>query len=252
MDKTAKSCYDTKPRPQGSQYDESSKKDMIKKLLKNYTYSAVMPILALLYSTLTFSAVKFLQIGRVHWDLSIPADAAVPFLPWTVTIYLGSFVYWYLCFVFVSRGKRAEADRLFATHFLTATLSALIFVLFPTTLQRPEINGGGLWNWLTRLVYWVDTPENLFPSLHCSTGWLCWAALRRRKDLPLWTRLAALLLSLAVCVSTLTTRQHVLADVFSGVALCELDYFLASLPRVRAFFSRLFEAVERRVRLWAE
>ena len=225
---------------------------MMKKLLKNYTYSAVMPILALCYSTLTFSFVKLLQIGRTHWDMSLPADAAVPFLPWTVTIYLGSFVYWYLCFLFASRGDRAESDRLFATHFLTATVSALVFVLFPTTLQRPDIAGGGLWNWLMRVVYWFDTPENLFPSLHCSTGWLCWVGLRRRRDLPLWTRLAALLLSLAVCVSTLTTRQHVLADVFSGVALCEIDYFLASLPRVRGFFSRLFNSIEHRVYRWVE
>ena len=122
-------------------------------------------------------------------------------------------------------------------------LSFLCFVLLPTTLERPEITGGGLWNLMMRIVYWVDTPENLFPSLHCSTGWLCWVGIRRRKDLPLWLKLLSLLLSLMVCISTLTTHQHVTADVVSGVALAELDFLLASIPRLRTAFSRTADSL---------
>ena len=122
-------------------------------------------------------------------------------------------------------------------------LSFLCYVMLPTTLERPEIAGGGLWNGLMRIVYWVDTPENLFPSLHCSTGWLCWIGLRGRKDLPLRTKLLALILSLLVCASTLTTRQHVMADVVSGVALSEIDYLLASIPRLRTAFSRTADSL---------
>ena len=219
---------------------------MIKKLFRGHSYSLIIPIAALLFSTLSFSLAKLLIFWRPHLNMTVPWDAAVPFLPWTVSIYLGSFVYWYLSFVLIAREDREQADRFFCAHALTVSLSFLCFVLMPTTLERPEITGGGLWNGLMRIVYWVDTPENLFPSLHCSTAWLCWIGVRRRKDLPLWLKLLFLLLSLMVCVSTLTTRQHVMADVVSGVALAELDYLLALISRLRAAYSRVADALIRR------
>ena len=218
----------------------------MKKLLKEHTYSVVIPIAALLYSTLSFSLAKLLVFWRPHWNMTLSADALVPFLPWTVIIYLGSFAYWYLSFVLAARQERKQADRFFCAHMLTVTLSFLCFVLLPTTLERPAITEGGVWNWMMRIVYWVDSPENLFPSLHCSTAWLCWIGMRRRKDLPLWLRALALVFSLAVCISTLTTRQHVLVDVFSGIALGEATYLLAAMERLRARYSRLADAILRR------
>lgn len=220
---------------------------MMKKLFRKKPYSLIIPIAALLFSTLSFGLAKLLCFWRPHWNMALPWDASVPFLPWTVIIYLGSFVYWYLSFVLLSLQERDQADRFFCAHALTVILSFLCFVLLPTTLERPEITGGGLWNLMMRIVYWVDTPENLFPSLHCSTGWLCWIGIRRRKDLPLWLKLLSLLLSLMVCISTLTTRQHVMADVVSGVALSEIDYLLASIPRLRAAYSRVADALIRRI-----
>lgn len=219
---------------------------IIKKIFRGNRYALIIPVAALLFSTLSFSLAKLLSFWRPHINMTIPMDAAVPFLPWTVSIYLGSFVYWYLCFVLIAMREREQADRFFCAYTLTTILSFLCFVLLPTTLERPEITGGGLWNGLMRIVYWVDTPENLFPSLHCSTAWLCWIGLRGRKDLPHWPKLLALLLSLMVCVSTLTTRQHVMADVVSGVALAEADYLLASVPQLRKAYSRIADDLLRR------
>ena len=216
---------------------------IIRRFFRGNRYALIIPVAALLFSTLCFGLAKLLCFWRPHVNMTLPWDAAVPFLPWTVIIYLGSFVYWYLCFVLIAMRERDLADRFFCAHVLTVILSFLCYVLLPTTLERPEITGGGLWNGLMRIVYWVDTPENLFPSLHCSTGWLCWIGLRGRKDLPLRTKLLALILSLLVCASTLTTRQHVMADVVSGVALSEIDYLLASIPRLRTAFSRTADSL---------
>lgn len=218
----------------------------MKKLFHGERYALIVPILAFTFGTLSFGLAKLLCFWRPHGDLTLPWDALVPFLPWTVSIYLLSFVYWYLSFVLAARQEREQADRFFCAHAMTVFVSFLFFVLMPTTLDRPEITGGGIWNWLMRVVYWVDTPENLFPSLHCSVGWLCWVGARGRKDLPFWLKLLMLILSLLVCLSTLTTRQHVMADVVSGVALAELTYLLASIPDIRGRFTR---SVDKRLRL---
>ena len=55
-------------------------------------------------------------------------------------------------------------------------------------------------------------------------------------------------LSLLVCISTLTTRQHVLADVIAGIALCELDYALAGIPQIRELFLCAVEPILRRLK----
>ena len=52
---------------------------------------------------------------------------------------------------------------------------------------------------------------------------------RSQKAIPLWYKLLSVLMALAVCLSTLTMRQHVLADVFSGVLLAEVSYQLTAL-----------------------
>ena len=218
---------------------------MKKKKPKVLLYHLILPLLPLLFSTVVFVLAKQFVFWRPHGDLSCALDLFVPFLPWTVVLYLGSFLYWYLSFMLALRQELDRAVRIYCAHVLTVLISFLFFVLMPTTLERPQVNGDGLWNWMLRLVYLIDTPENLFPSLHCSTGWLCWVGVRRRKDLPLCYRCLALPLSLLVCVSTLTTRQHVLADVIAGIALCELDYALAGIPRIRALFLHAAEPILR-------
>lgn len=221
---------------------------MDKRKTKQILYELILPLLPLLFSTVVFVIAKQLVFWRQHGDLGCALDPYVPFLPWTAVLYLGSFLYWYLSFMLALRQERDRALRVYCTHALTVLISFLFFVLMPTTLERPTVSAGGLWNGMMRLIYLVDTPENLFPSLHCSTGWLCWVAVRSRKDLPLWYRLLMLQLSLLVCLSTLTTRQHVLADVIAGVALCELDYALAGIPQLCGLFSRAAAPVHRRLK----
>ena len=77
-----------------------------------------------------------------------------------------------------------------------------------------------------RLLYEVDAADNLFPSIHCLTSWLCVIAVRGNEKIPKWYRAASVLIALSICVSTLTTKQHVIADGIAGVLLAEGSYFL--------------------------
>ena len=218
---------------------------MIKKLLKTHTYAVVIPILTLAFSVAMFLLAKLLIHWRPHLDMTTSWDLAVPFLPWTVVIYLGTFLFWYYVYVRSALQDRDKADRFFCTQVLTVLISFVTFLIVPTTNVRPEVGGPGFWNWVMRIVYGVDTPENLFPSLHCSTAWLCWVGLRSRKDISLRLKLFAFVLGVAVCVSTLTTRQHVIADAVVGVALCEIDWQLAGIPAIRRRFSAVADRIVR-------
>lgn len=200
--------------------------------------------LALLGNQIPFQLARLLARGKLHYHLALPLDAAVPFLPWTVFIYFfACFIFWFFLYRRVAALPRQTADRFFCANLLGKAICFLFFVFFPTEMTRPELNGSGLWDAFIRFVYWVDEPNNLFPSLHCFIAWLCWAGIRGNKQVSTLWRLSALLMAVAVCASTLTTRQHVLADVAGGVVLSELCWQLSGRDKLRGLYSSLADRI---------
>ena len=110
-------------------------------------------------------------------------------------------------------------------------------VLVPATNIRPEIIGDTVWDMLMKLLYSIDAADNLFPSIHCLVSWFCWIGVRKRRDIPVLYRYFSLAMAVAVCISTLTTRQHVIADVVSGVVLAEACYILSRHKKVCGYYS---------------
>ena len=120
-------------------------------------------------------------------------------------------------------------------------ICAAVFLLLPTTNVRPAVPAEDPCGWMLALLYRVDTPDDLFPSLHCFNSWLCWAGLRGRKTVPAGYRAFSLAFALAVGLSTLTTRQHVIADVAAGFALAELCWQLAGHTALARAYGRIWE-----------
>ena len=56
----------------------------------------------------------------------------------------------------------------------------------------------------------------------------------------------SLLIAVSICISTLTTKQHVLIDVFAGVALAELSYLFVE----KSGFSRQYKNVMEKGEKW--
>lgn len=202
-------------------------------------YFAVSVLLMLLTNRLLFPLGHLLGQYFPRRDLSLPADALFPFRTWTIVFYFGVFAWWLYIFLQVSLRDREEADRFFAANLLAKAVCLTFFTFLPTTIARPEVTGSSVWDALVRFLFDFDTPDNLFPSVHCLLGWLCFIAVRRRRDVSLLCRVLSLLLAVAVCLSTLTLRQHVLADVVGGVLLAELCYALCARPALHGWYGRL-------------
>lgn len=162
-----------------------------------------------------------------HFCLVTPWDLKIPLLPWTVLIYLGCYLFWIVNYCISVKFDQEKGYRFFGAHCIGEAVCFLCFVFFPTSMVRPEIEGATIFDWLLRLTYSCDTADNLFPSLHCFASWLCWIGVRGKKEIPKWYQIASLLLAVSVCISTLTVKQHVIADVPAGIVLAELSYFLS-------------------------
>ncbi|EOT22255.1 hypothetical protein C805_03575 [Eubacterium sp. 14-2] len=182
-------------------------------------------IITLVCNTIAYNGTRLFMSDKVHYNLSNGLDDRIPFVPWTVAIYLGCYVFWVVNYIIGCRQDREEAFRFLSADLLTKLVCFLCFLFLPTTNTRPVIEGSTIWDELMRFLYQVDAADNLFPSIHCLTSWFCFIAVRRNEKIPKWYRLASLLMALSVCISTLTTKQHVLIDVAAGIGIAEGSYW---------------------------
>ena len=187
----------------------------------------LLPLGAVIWNQSVYYGGNFLAKNALHWNLELWLDPLVPFLPWTVSIYLGCFLFWAVCYVWMAKEDTAIACRFYLADFLAKGVCLIFFLLLPTTNLRPPVPGTGLWDHLMRFVYQVDAPTNLFPSIHCLVSWLCFIGVRRLPGAPRWSVWFTGLMASAICLSTLTTRQHVIVDVLGGILLAEASYWAA-------------------------
>ena len=212
----------------------------VEKLIPSYGIRPLAGALALQMAV--YWGARLIAGSWRHYDMTTALDLAVPVLPWTAVIYFGSYLYWAAGYILAVRRREAGAWRFLAADALGKVICFAVFLLLPTTNVRPDIPAGKPFGWLLALLYGVDAPDNLFPSLHCFCSWLCWADVRGQRDVPAGYRAFALLFTLAVAASTLTTRQHVLADVAAGFALAELCWQTAGRTSLARRYERLWGA----------
>lgn len=177
---------------------------------------------------LTYFLTKFINIGYGPFLPRVQMDNWIPFVPPFILIYFGSYLYWIVGIVLVGRQGKESIYGLLAMAFVTYAVCFLFFVFMPTTIIRPEIGAGYGWNALMRLLYRLDTPQNLFPSMHCLNSWLIFIAVRGKQVYPKWIQWVFGLFSLLVFASTVFVKQHYLADIAGGVVLGELGKLIVT------------------------
>lgn len=213
---------------------------------KRYTPKAVCILLvALIWNVSVYWGARLIASSWPHSDLTSELDHAVPFVPWTIVIYIGSYLFWVVNYILCAMQDAKSRSRLFCADMLAKFVCLIIFLAFPTTNVRPVISKSDFWSEAMKMLYGVDMADNLFPSIHCLVSWLCWIGVRKRKDISALYRYLSLAIALAICVSTMTTRQHVMADVIGGVVLAELSYFVAGFPFMRKFYAGLINGIQR-------
>lgn len=190
---------------------------------------------------LTYFVTKFINIGYGPFLPAIELDDQIPLVPSFVLIYFGSYVYWVLGILVVGNRGAAPLYELLTGALLAYGVCILFFVFLPTTIVRPEILESGVWNAMMQVLYRMDTPENLFPSMHCLNSWLIFIAVRGKKEYPKWMQIGFGLFSLLVFASTVFVKQHYLADIVGGVVLAELGMIIVRHWHLDTRFGRILD-----------
>ncbi len=179
------------------------------------------------FNFLVYFGSRLIASDRPHFCLATAFDSNVPALSWTVLIYCGAYLFWIVNYCLSAFFDRYGGNRFIISHFIGETVCFFAFILLPTTMLRPETAGTSVFDRWLELVYRLDKADNLMPSIHCFASWLCWIGVRNNLRIPRWYQNMSLLTAIAICISTLTVKQHVIADAAAGIFLAESSYCLA-------------------------
>lgn len=155
-------------------------------------------------------------------EMSSAIDDQIPFIANSVWVYLLVFPA-ALIPLFVVRCPRLFRRTALAYAAVIA-ISLTCFVIFPVTSARLRVQAELLdlthpSNWAVSVLYYLDPPYNLFPSLHLSIASLAaFSAWKAARVTGMFAFLGLGLIAISVC----TVKQHVVLDVFGGLGLAAL------------------------------
>lgn len=186
----------------------------------------VKPILIslclIIFQSIIYLITKVVQ-GTPHLIGNI-IDDKIPF----VVYFIIPYCIWYLMLFIIPYIFYKKDKNLFIKYILSyiiITISAnLIFLIYPTTVIRPCLDGNNIFYLITKLIYEIDTPIlNCFPSLHCGISMLWILFITKLKNENI-TKILTITISIIIMLSTLFIKQHVFIDLLSGTAIAAIIY----------------------------
>jgi len=156
--------------------------------------------------------------------LQTPLDAYVPLWPIWAVPYLLSIVWWQASFIWAACAMEEKRFRALAIATISVMLTSyVLYIAYPTYVERPTLEGSGWAADLIRTIYRNDRLNNAFPSGHTYSTmlivffWWDWKPRLRW----LWAVAGAI-----VILSTLFTGQHNLPDPLGGIIWAWAGYRL--------------------------
>lgn len=182
--------------------------------------------------------------ARIH-ILHSPLDDMIPFCKYFIIPY----VLWYFfligtaAYFALSSVSKKEYYQYMGTLGLGMTLFLLISWVYPNGQDlRPDLVGDDVFTNTIRYLYTIDTPTNIFPSMHVFNATASGIALFHNKKCrsnKIFTA-AQLTLTVSIVLSTMFLKQHSTADVMAGLLLNIFCYklFYKIIPENQERLSR--------------
>jgi membrane-associated phospholipid phosphatase len=203
--------------------------------------------------------------GVIGSDLSViflKFNQWVPFVPWTVYIYVIAYPFWILSFFYIAYHSKKGMYTIMVLVLITFTVCGLWYFFAQTDVQGWRETSGLFardpltFNFTEKLVWMIyhsAGPRNANPSMHCLMSWLCIIGARIVKDMPKIGKIIIWILAIAICVSTQTMKQHYIIDLITGIILGEATYWVVYKSRLVTWVDRFFTRINRKLNLdWDE
>lgn len=198
------------------------------KFLKENKHTWVIPVYAVLYMT----SFVLLERSRVKPNIIHCAlDDRIPFCEYFIVPYVLWFGFvavtlWY--FAFRCR-ERKEYWQFVGALGTGMTVFIIVSFVFPNGQDlRPALEEGNLFVQAVKVLYRLDTPTNIFPSMHVFNALACEAAILNHADCRKHKAVTwgSGILTVLVVLATMFLKQHSVMDVISAIVLYAVCYFI--------------------------
>lgn len=169
------------------------------------------------------------QIHLLVTDL----DGKIPFLKGFIIPYMIWMPFLYLTLIYFYFRDRSLYYRTLVTYTVCVLICYSIYMIFQTTVPREAMLGEDLLSRMVLFIYTNDAPFNCFPSIHCLTSYLLLLAASRSEAISRRAVSFIGIISWSIIASTVFVKQHVVLDVFAGVALAHVVF--AVVQRIAAY-----------------
>lgn len=153
-------------------------------------------------------------------------DTKIPFLP----VFFIPYCIWYLMIFIIPYYLYCKDKDKFIkytmAYILCSMIGNIVFISYPSTVARPTVTGTDIFSLIAKFIYWIDTPTNCFPSLHCAISMLFILYICESKNTNIITKISVCIISILIMLSTLFTKQHVVVDFISGDMLALIVYLI--------------------------
>lgn len=162
----------------------------------------------------------------------------IPYVLWYFVV-IGSILY----FALGSPGRK-EYYQYMGTLGVGMTLFLIISYVYPNGQDlRPVLEGGSPFIQAVQFLYLIDTPTNIFPSMHVFNAVACCVALLNNKKCRQSRIFTAgnIIITVSIVLSTMFLKQHSVEDVVTALILNMICYqvFYKIIPENQKKFEKM-------------
>ena len=155
--------------------------------------------------------------SKIDDILGFSIYAIIPYCIWYLLLFIVPYYFY--------KNDKEMFYKYISSYLICLLLAVLIYIIYPTTITRPEITEKGILFFITKIIFWVDNPPvNCLPSMHCAISMLWILTTLISKKTNKYFKIIISLISISIMISTLLIKQHVLIDLITGNILMTICY----------------------------
>lgn len=177
-------------------------------------------------------------IKSSEFDLLTEIDRSIPFMPEHVWIYHTLLPVIVVTMTLVVTTRNVFFNILFACA-ISAIILNISYILLPSYYPRPDIIPNTLSELVVDITHKIDSPNNTFPSTHVTFAWIMFFGVAYANKLSRIVGIKSLYLlwAIGITLSTLTLKQHYIADAAAGLVLACVSFYIAKTITGKYCFS---------------
>lgn len=202
------------------------------KYLKNKKFLISISIL-LIGQAFFYWFLKFFQTNPHYLNFDI--DQKIPFIPNFIYIYNTFYPFMFLTLLYLFTKDENVYMKGIISGILGFLICDIIFLIYPTIMQRPPIPETNLLTeFVLKVTFFFDTPAlNCFPSIHCLFCFQIIYSFILTNQIELKKKIPIIIYSLLIIMSTILVKQHYVVDIISALSICIITNLLVDITKLQ-------------------